>query len=327
MNSSIDRIIFMGTPDFAVPSLSALLEDGNNVVAVITQPDRPKGRGRKLTPTPVKQLAMSAGLPVLQPSKIRSAGFRQELADLKPDIIVVTAYGRILPLPILNLPPYGTINVHGSLLPKYRGAAPIQWALINGDQETGVTIMQMDEGMDTGDILLTEKIAINTDDTAGTLAARMAEVGGRALIRALALLRAGRLEAIGQDDTLASLAPPLSKEAGQPDWTQPAATLSCLIRGLDPWPGTYINIDGQRLKICAPQVINSATDEQMYFAAEDAGPPLPGTLCRANAKGLLIATGRDFLLIREIQPPGKRRMTVDAYLRGHSLKPGIRLGT
>jgi methionyl-tRNA formyltransferase len=321
-------IVFMGTPDFAVPSLTALLDHGENVVAVVTQPDRPKGRGRKLTAPPVKQLALDAGLPVLQPEKIRGQDFLAQLKDFQPDLIVVTAYGRILPGRLLNMPPLGTINVHGSLLPKYRGAAPVQWAILNGDSETGVTIMQMDEGMDTGDILLTRKIPIGPDDTAATLMTKLADLGGRALTAALGLLRDGKLAPTRQDENLATTAPPLVKTMGLVDWSKPAAEISCQIRGMDPWPTTYTSIAGKRFRLFRPTVIDdqAAIDRLLKACPKTDRPIEPGTLCRVESDGLIIATGKGFLHVQEVQPEGSRRMTVGAYLSGHSLAIGQILG-
>lgn len=304
----------MGTPDFAVPSLKALLDHGENVVAVITQPDRPKGRGRKLTPPPVKELALAADIPVLQPTKIRTDEFLDEIKSYNPDLIIVTAYGRILPGPLLDLPPLGTINVHGSLLPKYRGAAPVQWAVINGETETGITIMQMDEGLDTGDILLPVSLPIEANDTAGTVAIKMAELGGKLLIEALDLLKKDKLPPIKQDDSQATLAPPLSKQEGEIDWSKTASQISCLIRGLDPWPTAYTTINGKWLRLFSPTVISDIVDEE------------PGTLCRADAEGLLIATGKDYLLVKEVQIEGAKKMAVDAFLRGRPLQKGIKFG-
>lgn len=304
----------MGTPEFAVPSLKALLDHGENVVAVITQPDRPKGRGRKLTPPPVKELALSAGIPVLQPTKIRTEEFLHEISSYNPDIIIVAAYGRILPGPLLDLPPLGTINVHGSLLPKYRGAAPIQWAVINGETETGITIMQMDEGLDTGDILLPGSLPIEADDTAGTLAVKMAELGGKLLVDALDLLKEDKLPPVKQDEAKATLAPPLNKQQGKIEWSKTASQISCLIRGLDPWPTAYTIINNKWLRLFSPTVISDVVDEE------------PGTLCRADAEGLLIATGRDYLLVKEVQIEGAKRMAVDAFLRGRPLQKGIKFG-
>jgi len=310
------RIVFMGTPEFAVPTLQALLGSAHSVVAVVTQPDRPKGRGRKLAAPPVKELADRAGLPVLQPTRIRNDIFLNEIKMYDPDLIVVAAYGRILPGPLLSLPPLGTINVHGSILPRYRGAAPIQWAIIRGETESGVTIMQMDEGMDTGDILLIEKTPIAPEDTAGILYGRLAELGGQALLRALDLLAVGRLTAVKQDDRQATLAPLLAKEQGLVDWQQPAAVISCLIRGLDPWPTTYTYLDGRRLRLFSPRVVK---------AAEPLPPP--GTLWQTDAAGLYIATGEDLLLIREVQPEGGRRMPADDFRRGHALAAGLVFGS
>ena len=308
----------MGTPDFAVPSLKALLDSGANVVCVITQPDRPKGRGRKITPPPVKKIALQADIQVLQPEKIRDEGFLARLTDFNPDLIVLTAYGRVLPAELINLPPHGTINVHASLLPKYRGAAPIQWAIINGETETGVTIMQMDEGLDTGDVLLAEKFPISPDDTAGSLFMKLAELGGTVLKKALAQLRANKLTPIKQDDSLATHAPLLKKEDGLVDWSRSAEQISCLIRGLDPWPTTYTTLSGKRFRLFTPQVVD-LTDYQ------DKGDA-PGTVCRADHNGLVAKTGKGSLLIREVQPEGSKRMTVDAFLRGHPIKIGTRLG-
>jgi len=321
-------IIFMGTPDFAVPSLTGLLDHGEHVVAVVTQPDRPKGRGRKLTAPPVKQLAIDAGLPVLQPENIRGQEFLAQLKEFQPDLIVVTAYGRILPGHLLNMPLLGTINVHGSLLPKYRGAAPVQWALLNGDNETGVTIMQMDEGMDTGDILLTRKIPIGPDDTAATLMTKLAELGGRALTAALDLLRDGKLPPTRQDENLATTAPPLDKTMGLVDWSKPAAEISCQIRGLDPWPTTYTYIAGKRFRLFRPTVIDDqvAMDHLLKTCPKSDRPIGPGTLCRVESDGLIIATGKGFLQVQEVQPEGSRRMTVSAYLSGHSLAIGQKFG-
>ena len=304
----------MGTPEFALPSLRVLLESGEEVVSVYTQPDRPKGRGRKLTPPPVKVLAENAGIPVLQPTKIKTAEYLDSLREFAPDLIIVTAYGRILPGPLLRLPPLGTINVHGSLLPRYRGAAPVQRAILHGDRETGITIMQMDEGMDTGDILLQDSLPIRADDTSATLAAKMARLGGRLLIEALELLRRDELPPTRQDNHLATEAPPLSKEEAEIDWTRSAFAISCQIRGLDPWPLAHTEHEGQRLRLFSPSVIPGEPMEP------------PGTLCRIDRDGMMIAAGHDYLLIREVQREGANRMPVQAFLQGRPLKSGIRFG-
>lgn len=304
------RILFMGTPDFAVPALQALLDGPDTVVGVVCQPDRKKGRGKKLQAPPVKILAQEAGIPVLQPTSIRTDDFLAEIGDLHPDLIIVAAYGKILPGSLLNLPPMGTVNVHGSLLPKYRGAAPIQWALINGEAETGVTIMQMDEGMDTGDILLPAKMPITDEDTAGSLFEKLSLLGGKTLLEAIALLKEDKLPPIKQDDALATEAPMLTKEQGHIDWDRPARELHCLLRGLDPWPSAYGFLNGKRFRFFKPEVIARNGSEH------------PGTICRADKEGLLVACGRDNLLIREIQPEGKKRMSVAACLCGSPFGPG-----
>lgn len=314
MINKINRIIFMGTPEFAVPSLQALLDHNENVVAVVTQPDRPKGRGRKLAPPPVKVLAEAHGIPVLQPKKIKTDEFLDTIRQYEPDLIIVTAYGRILPGPLLHLPSLGTINVHGSLLPAYRGAAPIQRAILNGDRETGITIMQMDEGMDTGDILLPGSLKIEEDDTSFTLAEKMSVLGGKLLIEALKLLRQDLLPPQKQDNSLATEAPLLCKHEAKIDWTKSASEISCLIRGLDPWPMAFTEYAGKWLRPFNPKVINGEPTEP------------PGILCRIDQDGLVISTGHDYLLIRELQREGSKRMPVDAFLRGRPMEVGLRFG-
>ncbi len=308
----------MGTPEFALPSLKVLLEKGENVVCVVTQPDRGKGRGRKVLPPPVKELALQAAIPLLQPERIKGDDFQAELRKFDPDIIVLTAYGKILPGHIINLPPLGTINVHGSLLPKYRGAAPIQWALINGEEETGITIMQMDEGIDTGDILLQEKMPIDPADTAGTLSVKLAELGGTALGKALDLLRQDTLKPVKQDKKQASHAPLIKKEDGLVDWSLSAARISCLMRGLDPWPTTYTTLSGKRLRLFSPEVVSNDPCQNSFSE--------PGIVCRADRNGLLVTTGNGCLLIKEIQPEGARRMAVHAFISGKPIQPGTVLG-
>jgi methionyl-tRNA formyltransferase len=304
------RIIFMGTPDFAVPTLQALIDSPDQVVTVICQPDHKKGRGRKLSPPPIKVLAEQTGIPVLQPTAIRTEEFLEKIRALQPNLIVVTAYGRILPGSLLNLPPLGTINVHGSLLPKYRGAAPIQWAVLNGETETGVTIMQMDEGMDTGDILLPVSLPIEEDDTSGTLFVKLSQLGGQALVKAIGLLKKGKLPPVKQDDSLATEAPMLDKKMGHLDWSKNAVELHSLIRGLDPWPSAYGFLANKRFRFFRPLVVRGEVVEET------------GTLCRVDKDGILVATGSDYLLIREIQPEGKKRMSFQSCLCGMKLPVG-----
>lgn len=307
------RIVFMGTPDFAVPSLQTLLDGTDQVVAVVCQPDKRQGRGKISSAPPIKALATQHGLPVLQPASIRTEHFFEQLRELAPDLLVVVAYGKILPAPVLNLPPLGAINVHGSLLPSYRGAAPIQWAVINGETETGITIIQMDEGMDTGDILLTAPVSIGPQETAGELFHRLSRLGGETLENALAQIKEGRLVRTPQDHSKASNAPMLSKEMGHIDWTLSARQLHCLIRGMDPWPSAYGYIQGKRCRFFTPErVLVRATE-------------LPGTICRADNQGLLIATGEDCLRIHDIQPEGKKRMPVKTWLHGSPIKPQTRI--
>lgn len=307
------RIVFMGTPEFAVPSLEALLASGDEVVGVISQPDRPKGRGHELAPPPVKILAQQAGIPILQPLKIRTPDFLEALAAWKPDLIAVTAYGRILHAPILNLPPMGCVNVHGSLLPKYRGAAPVQWAVINGETETGITTMLMDEGMDTGAMLLQESIPILPDDTAGTLAPRLASLGGRLLVETISRLKAGTITPMTQDHARATLAPLLKKEDGAIDWSTDARSIANRIRGLSPWPGAYTFYGQERWNIWKAAAAQTPTQEQ------------PGTLLTVTKQSLTVSTGGGALEILEIQAANSKRMSIAQFLAGHRLNPGEQL--
>lgn len=310
----------MGTPEFAVPSLEALLRSEDQVVGVVTQPDRPKGRGQELTAPPVKQLATRSGIPVLQPTKMKDPGFLSALQAWQPDVITVAAFGRILPPSILSLPPRGCINVHGSLLPKYRGAAPIQWAVINGERETGITTMLMDEGMDTGAMLLWEAIPIEPDDTGGSVGVKLAQVGARLLIETLRQLKAGQLHPIVQDHSQATLAPILKKEHGLIDWNLSASALSNRVRGLTPWPGAYTFV----------QHHDHVERWNIWEARADANSGSlgqPGTIIKVEKDRLLVATGQDMLAITALQPAGGRRMTVTQYLAGHAIAPGLVLGS
>jgi len=308
------RIIFMGTPEFAVPSLEALIQGPDEIVAVVTQPDRPKGRGRKLVAPPIKTVAEKYGIDLYQPAGIRTPEFITTLKTYAPDVIVVAAYGKILPGSILELPRHGCINVHGSLLPRHRGAAPIQWALIRGDRDIGVTIMQMDKGMDTGDILMKASLVPDPGETSGTLFPKIARLGSHTLMDTLDMLAQGGLAMIQQDHAEATDAPMLKKSDGLIDWRKPAAEIDCLIRGLDPWPTAYTYLDQKKLQFFKPEIVYQSSSRQ------------PGTLLRADREGLLIATGASCLLVRELKTEGKKRMDVAAFLNGWTLDPGCIFG-
>jgi len=305
------RTVFMGTPDFALATLEGLLGFGLNLVGVYTQPDRPSGRGKKLTPPPVKVLAESRGLPVFQPQKLRAPEVVAELQALAPDLIVVVAYGQILPKGVLDIPRYGCINVHASLLPAYRGAAPINKAIVDGRTETGITTMLMDVGLDTGDMLVKKATAIGPGETAVELHDRLALLGREAMEETLRQLCAGTLRPEKQDDTLSCYAPMLKKEDGLIDWGRSAAELHNQVRGLDPWPGAYTHLDGEVLKVAA------TTPEE--------GVGAPGTVVAAGPDGVRIACGRGVLNVGALQLPGKKRLPAAEFLRGRSLSPGTRL--
>ena len=308
------KIVFMGTPDFAVPPLQALHDSGHTVLAVVTQPDRPKGRGRKLTPPPVKKTALQYGYPVLQPETVRTDPFHQQMTQLAPDLYIVAAFGQILPQSLLDIPTIGSINVHASLLPRHRGAAPIQWAIINGDHETGVTTMLMDKGMDTGDMLLMEKTAIGPDETAADLNDRLSVMGARTLIQTLEKLQNDTLKRIPQDHEKATYAPMLKKKDGEIDWSMPAQRLECLIRGMIPWPGAYTFSDGMRLKIFKASVLER----------EISVPP--GTILECFPGELRVATGKSALALQEIQGESGKRLPIDDFLCGCRLPDGTCLG-
>lgn len=308
----IMRIIFMGTPEFAVPSLKALIESEEKVVAVITQSDKPKGRGLEVIPPPTKVLAEKHGIPVLQPQKIRTDEFFNKLKELNPDLICVVAYGKILPKIILDLPPYGCINVHASLLPKYKGAAPINWAIIRGEKVTGITSMKMDEGMDTGNMLLKREIPIDDEDTGETLSEKLSKVGAEVLVETIRLLKEGGLNPIPQDHSQASYAPMLKKEDGKINWKKSAEEIRNLIRGALPWPGAYTNLEGKLLKI--------------YKARVTSGEGEPGEVIKSDSETLRVATGIGALDILELQIEGGKRLKTEAFLRGRKIKEGTVLG-
>lgn len=306
------NLVFMGTPDFAVPTLKTLHTSRHSVLAVVTQPDRPKGRGQEMQASPVKQYALENNLVVYQPEKASAPEFVAELAELKPDLIVVIAYGQILRENLLSLPAHFCMNVHASLLPKYRGAAPINWAIINGDNESGVTTMKMDKGLDTGDILLMKKVAIEKDDTASHLHNKLSEAGGALALETVDLLEKGQLQFIPQNDAESTHAPKLKKEDGCLHWDQEAKAIRNRVRGLDPWPGAYGFLNGKRLRFCNVETGPGAQEDT------------PGVVMRVSDYGIEIGTLKDRIIVTEIQPEGKKKMTVKSYLQGHPVEPGER---
>ena len=308
------NIVFMGTPAFAVPSLAALHRSRHTVIQVITQPDRPKGRGRKIVPPPVKVAARGFGLPVMQPGKVKTDSFIESLSQLCPDVLAVAAYGHILPKTVLSIPTVGCINVHASVLPKYRGAAPIQWAIINGERETGITTMMMDVGMDTGDILLSATETIRPDDTAATLHDRLAVIGADVLIDTLNRLADGTLTATPQEHSQATVAPMLKKEDGRIDWNLSADAIANRIRGMTPWPGAFAFLGDKRLKIFSAVPVTSDSADT------------PGTVVAGFADELRIATGDGALSVLEVQGASGKRLKVKEFLLGHPIEPGTVLG-
>lgn len=304
----------MGTPDFAVPSLMALHESRHPVQLVVTQPDRPKGRGRKLIASPIKQQALGLKLPIWQPQRVRKEDAVAVLEGIRPDLLVVVAFGQILPKPLLEWPRYGAVNVHGSLLPKYRGAAPIQWAMINGEKETGVTTMLMDQGVDTGDILLKAKTPIAMDDTAQSLHDRLADIGADLLIQTLDQLSTESLTPVPQDDSLATVAPMLSKKDGEIDWQQSAETIVCRIQAMTPWPGAFTFYEEQRLNIYAARAVSKSTDSP------------PGTVIPAFDGELKVATGSGVLAIEKLQRSSGKRLKTADFLRGCPIVAGTVFG-
>lgn len=308
------NMVFMGTPDLAATVLQKLLDAGYKVSAVVTQPDKPKGRGKALAFSPVKELAVAKDIPVLQPERAKDEAFVEELRALKPDIITVAAYGKILPKAILDMPKYGCINVHTSLLPDYKGAAPIQWAVLNGEKETGVTIMYMDEGCDTGDIINAERITIAADETGGGLHDKLAVLGGELLVRTLPSILDGSCSRTPQEKGAGRYVGMIDKSLGELDFSRPAEELERYIRGLDPWPCAFSKLEGKLLKLWKAYVISEDVAEK------------PGTVLAGDKKALRVATGEGVLAITELQPEGKRRMRTEEYLNGYNIAPGTVLG-
>jgi len=305
----------MGTPEFAIPSLDMLVKEGYDVVAVVTQPDKPKGRGNKMCPPPVKEYAIEHGIEVLQPDKVKTEEFAEKIKEINPDLLVTAAYGKILPKSVLDIPKFGCINVHGSLLPKYRGAAPIQWSIINGEKVTGITTMYTDVGMDTGDMLVKAEIEITEDMTAGELHDKLSVLGADVLKETLLKLKAGTLERIPQSDSEATYAPMMTKEIGCIDWTKSSREIHNLVRGTNPWPGAYTSYDGKKMKVWMTSVIS-----------EDENNSKAGTILKVGKDGIVVACGLGKLNIKEIQFDNSRRMTVEEYICGHKIGEGEILG-
>lgn len=318
------RIIFMGSPQFAVPSLQRLIESQHEVVAVVTRPDKPKGRGQSMSATPVKELAIAHNLPVLEPAKIRKTNFHEQLAAFKPDILVVVAYGHILPKEVLEVAPMGAVNIHGSILPKYRGAAPVQWALINGERQTGVTIMKLDEGMDTGDIIEVATVDILEDDDAQSLADMLSMMGAELLLNVLDKAQeCGSIQSTPQDNSQATHAPMLEKEHGHLDFSQTAEQIICRLRGVTPWPGGYALLNEQPIRLFQ---IEPFPPEELPAEASDPQKALPGTVVGVlKGFGIILRCGDGFVLVRQVQPPGKKLMSAMDAINGKFLKVGQRL--
>lgn len=303
------KILFMGTPDFAVPCLDILVSNGFDVCGAVTQPDKPKGRGHKLTPPPVKEYAISKNIPVYQPQTLKDGEFEKVLDELKPQLIAVVAYGKILPEYILDFPEYGCVNVHGSVLPKYRGAAPIQWAIINGDKTTGVTTQYMKMGVDTGDIIFTDETEILSDETYGELYTRLSQSGAKLLLKTVNAIKDGTAPRTEQDESEATHAPMLTKETGHIDWTKSADEVLSLIRGTNPWPMSYAMYGDEMMKV--------------FGVKKGSGFDAPPGKIRIVNKKLEISCGKDSVVVDEIQFKGGKRMTVASYLNGHNIDENI----
>ncbi len=309
-------IVFMGTPEFAVSGLEALIGAGHNVAAVVTQPDRPKGRGRKRTPSPVKQTALRNGIEVLQPENASEEGFCRRISDKGPDILIVVAFGQILRRNLLRIPRWGVLNIHASLLPRYRGAAPIQWAILNNETRTGLTAMRMEEGLDTGPILLQEAVDIPADETAGELHDRLARISGGFLLKTLQGLSENRLRERPQDHSRATYAGKIDRKMARIKWERPAEAVSALIRGLDPWPGAYTTLNGKEIKLFSSRVVQRTTPGGV-----------PGRVAGLGEGSLLVETGSGIVEIRALQLQGKKRLPAEVFLRGLPLSTGTLFGS
>ena len=308
------KAIFMGTPEISAKILEALLDSDIEVIAVVTQPDKPKGRGKEMAYPEVKEVALKHNLPIYQPVKARAESFIKEIRSLNPDIIIVVAFGQILVQEFLDIPKLGCINVHASLLPKFRGAAPIQYAIIEGEQTTGVTIMKMDAGIDTGDMIYKEEVEIDPEETAGTLHDKLAAVGAHALLVALEQIKNHTAVYEKQDDSKATHVRQFKKEYGNLDFTKDAVSLERLIRGLNPWPSAYTTYDNQTMKVWKTKVLSETSDKE------------PGTIISVDKEGIKVSTKDNVILIKEIQMPGKKRVLVEEYIKGNSIEANKILG-
>ncbi len=310
------KVIFMGTPDFSIGTLEALVEAGHEVVLAVTQPDKPKGRGKEMQFTPVKECALKYNIPVYQPRRVREAECIEELRKYNADIMVVVAFGQILPKEILEMTPYGCVNVHASLLPKYRGSAPIQWAIINGEEVTGVTTMQMDEGLDTGDMLLKTEIPIEEKETGGSLFDKLAVAGAKLCVETLEALQNKTVTPVPQGETTTAYAKMLDKQLGNIDWTKRAVEIERLIRGLTPWPSAYTDWNGKVMKIWDAEMDFEKVETMEIEEAR------PGTIVKVEKDTFYVQTGDRLLKVLELQIPGKKRMDAGAFLRGYQVKVG-----
>lgn len=317
------KIIFMGTPDFAVIPLEEIYKAGHEIALVVTQPDKARGRSGKLTPSPVKKWAIEHDIEVFQPKRIRDEEAVRYLSGIECDIAVVAAFGQILPKSILDMPEFGCINIHASLLPKYRGAAPIQWAILNGEDKSGVTIMQMGEGLDDGDILLTKEVALDGTETGGSLFDDLAVLGGKAVLEALDLIKQGKTTPVKQDESKATHVSMISKELGLIDFTKPASVIERYVRGLNPWPSAYSSLKGRNLKIWKSHVVSDDELDRLGINSSDYNS---GQVCFVNKKCVFVATGDGILSLDEIQLEGKKRMEIGAFLLGNDVLLGEELG-
>lgn len=308
------KIVFMGTPEFAVPCLQKIIDEGHEVLAVVTQPDKPKGRGKKLAMSPVKELALKYNIDVYQPVKAREESFVEKLKEINPELIVVVAFGQILPKSILDIPKFGCVNVHASLLPKYRGAAPLNWVIINGEEKTGVTTMYMDVGLDTGDMILKSEIILDDEITAGELHDKMMIDGANVLKETIDLIAQGKAPREKQNDDETCYSPIMDKTLGNIDWNKSAKDIHNLVRGVNPWPSAYTTYENQTMKIWKTKVVDKNSDKA------------PGTILKVDKEGIEVNTGNGVIQISEIQMSGKKRMVVSEYIKGNTISTDIVLG-